>query len=140
MKFLKIDQNNISTLRNFIHSIGSSEKKFRYYSNRTPETAIENHIVTFLLIDTAAIGYGHLDLDHASDKVWLGICVKEGHYGKGYGKKIMKKLIDSYSGEIYLSVDRDNERAIHVYETFEFSKFKETEDTIFMRRENDSGI
>ncbi|HAI44956.1 MAG TPA: hypothetical protein DCM40_46205 [Maribacter sp.] len=138
MKFLKINNENILFLKDFINSMGSSAKKFRYYSKRSPELSIKNHIVTYLLFEKDSVSYGHLDKDE--DKVWLGLCTKEGHYGKGYGKRMMQKLIDSYQGDIYLSVDIDNQKAIHVYKMFDFEILKETENIIYMRRKNDTSI
>ena len=37
------------------------------------------------------------------------------YQNKGYGKEALKKLIEEYGIE-YLSVKKENERAIHVYE------------------------
>jgi len=53
---------------------------------------------------------------------------------------MMQKLIDSYQGDIYLSVDIDNQKAIHVYKMFDFEILKETENIIYMRRKNDTSI
>ena len=68
------------------------------------------------------------------DKVWLGICIKEGSEGKGYGKIIMQKLVDSYDGDIHLSVDKDNAKAFRLYEQFLFKKIQENDSTFFMKR------
>ena len=132
MKFLPIDINNVCYLEDFIGSIGDSLQTFRYYSKRIPTEAIENHISTFLLIDDGCVGYGHLDKE--DEKVWLGICVKEGSKGKGYGKAIMDKLVSSYDGDIYLSVDSDNQVAINLYKTFSFEKIDTSDKLYFMRK------
>ena len=132
MKFLPINNDTICYLEDFIESMGDSSHSFRYYSSRNPDEVIENHIVTFLLFDDDYVGYGHLDREN--DKVWLGICVKEGFKGKGYGKKIMEKLVTSYDGDIYLSVDKDNQHATNLYEIFSFEEIDSNDKLYFMRR------
>lgn len=131
MKFLEIQQNNTACLSSFIDGIGVSSEHFRYYNNRDIST-VKNHIVTLLLYDKQFVGYGHLDQEDG--KTWLGICVKEGCYGKGYGKKIMKRLVDSYDGDICLSVDATNTRAIELYGLFYFIETHKNDKTIYMKR------
>ena len=46
----------------------------------------------------------------------------------------MKKLTNSYNGEIHLSVDKDNVKAIKLYELFDFKKIDKNEKIFFMRR------
>jgi len=132
MKFIPINHKNIEHLTQFIENIGASSKFFRYYDKRQASSVINNHIVTLLLFDGPSVGYGHLDKE--KDKIWLGICVKEGFEGKGYGKKIMKKLINSYDKDIHLSVDKDNKKAFHLYKRFSFKKIKESDTMFFMKR------
>tara|TARA_R100001082_G_C4325978_1_gene143360 strand:+ start:113 stop:526 length:414 start_codon:yes stop_codon:yes gene_type:complete len=132
VKFLPVNSLNIFHLKKFIDEMGSSEKTFRYYDKRNPETAIKNHLLTTILFDDNAVGYGHLDKE--DDKIWLGICVKEGKQGKGYGKEIMKKLVESCSEDIYLSVDSDNEKAIKLYKLFSFEELKRSENILYMKR------
>ena len=112
--------------------MGASSKKFRYYAKRAPEEAIANHMVTILLFDGPSIGYGHLDKE--ANKVWLGICVKDKYCGKGYGKEVMRYLTDSYSGDIYLSVDKDNLSAQRLYGLFSFKIIKESGNIFYMKR------
>ena len=111
--------------------MGDSSNLFRYYNTRNVKV-IENHMTTFLLFDGPSVGYGHLDVE--DDKVWLGICVKEKCRGKGYGKKIMERLVDSHDGDIHLSVDKDNEPAINLYKFFSFEKIDENDKLYFMKR------
>jgi len=132
MKFLRINDKNISYLNKFIKNMGNSSKGFRYYSKRNPHMAIGNHILTFLLMDDDAVGYGHLDKEE--EKVWLGICVKEGCQGKGYGREIMKRLTGYHTGDIYLSVDKDNEAAVNLYKLFSFEKIGEEANIFYMKR------
>ena len=132
MKFLPIEHKNIFYLNEFIKDMGASSKKFRYYAKRAPEDAIANHMVTILLFDGPSIGYGHLDKE--ANKVWLGICVKDKYCGKGYGKEVMRYLTDSYSGDIYLSVDKDNLSAQRLYGLFSFKIIKESGNIFYMKR------
>ena len=131
MKFAKITSDNLNYLKDFMAVIGSSSYSFRYYNSRD-FLVTENHIITLLLYDNEFVGYGHLDKE--DNKVWLGICVKEGCFGKGYGKKIMEKLVKSYTGDIYLSVDDDNSRAIRLYKLFDFIEINKDDDIIYMKR------
>ena len=133
MNFLQINNENVERLYEFIKEMGSSSKSFRYFSTREPRKVINNHVTTFLLIDDVAVGYGHLDKE--DDKVWLGICVSEKYQGKGYGKKIMNKLVDSYNGDIYLSVDDYNNVAISLYEAYGFKKVSHKNSKFFMKKE-----
>lgn len=47
------------------------------------------------------------------------------YQNKGYGTRILKELIQKYM-ITNLWVEADNERAIHVYEKFDFEKVKPT--------------
>ena len=130
MRLLPVNLENLQYLHDFIENMGSSSANFRYFLKREPEKVLLNHLVTVLLFDQEAVGYGHLDKEEG--KIWLGICVKEGNYGKGYGKTIMKELIASYEGDIYLSVDKDNHRAHKLYELFGFKKIRENDTMYYM--------
>ena len=132
MNFLHINKDNIHHLKYFLNNIGESSKQFRYYENRKPEKVIDNHMVTFLACDDDCVGYGHLDEEN--EKVWLGICVKDVACGKGYGKLIMNKLVNSYDGEIWLSVDSTNKKAIKLYDSFSFNLVEQKNDVIYMKR------
>ncbi len=132
MKYLPISKKNIHFLTDFIDKIGNSSKTFRYFTKRDPQNALANHLTTFLLYDDMFVGYGHLDREN--NKVWLGICVKEGCQGKGYGKLIMQKLVDSYNGDIDLSVDLHNKIAINLYKLFHFKEISQKNGILYMKR------
>ena len=77
---------------------------------------------------------GHLDLE--DDIVWLGICVENLPYqGKGYGNKMMEKLMNSTTKPIQLSVDKENKRAISLYEKLGFNIFNEGESIFYMKHD-----
>lgn len=132
MRFVLINHGNIEYLNHFIDNMGSSSKYFRYYDTRDPYKVISDHVVTLLLFDGGYIGYGHLDREQ--DIVWLGICVKEGFQGRGYGKEIMKELTESYDDDISLTVDKDNIGAIKLYEKFCFEQVEDKGSIIRMVR------
>ena len=119
MKFIFINNSNVDLLKKFINLNNSNF--FRYYDSRNTNV-IENHIATILLLEeNDIIGYGHLDFEN---KIWLGICVLEKYTGKGYGKIIIKKLIEISTKNnieiIYLTVDKTNKIALNFYEKYDF--------------------
>jgi ribosomal protein S18 acetylase RimI-like enzyme len=123
MEYLKISKGNLAILEKFLNRIEKGSLSFRYFESR-PLKVISNHIVTLLLIDKGRqIAYGHLDKE--DDIVWLGIAVADNERGKGYGKKMMKKLINeavkNNIEEISLTVDKTNIVAIELYKGLGFS-------------------
>jgi RimJ/RimL family protein N-acetyltransferase len=122
MRIVKVNSNNIELLKNFIAELGDTNLTFRYYQNRAI-TAIENHIITILLIkNKKAIGYGHIDKE--VDNIWLGLAIVPNEKNKGYGNLLMinllKYALDNNICKIKLSVDKDNLSAIHLYKKYGF--------------------
>ena len=66
------------------------------------------------IIGTAQIGY-HPEYTCIYD-VWITNEVRR----KGYGEKLMKRLIKDVDGTVWLSVMKDNEAAIKLYEKLGF--------------------
>ena len=128
MKIHKVSlNNNIELLEYFISNLGIASQSFRYFNHR-PISVIQNHLATFLLINNnIPVAYGHLDKE--GKNIWLGVCVMPEHSGKGYGKVMMKKLLDEARNlnlsQIILTVDKDNYKAINMYEKFNFFKIEE---------------
>jgi GNAT superfamily N-acetyltransferase len=118
MIIVKINNDNIFLLKDFLNNIENSKKNFTYYNNREI-TVINNHVLTVLLIDTNndILGYGHLDYDEV---LWLGICICDKHIGKGYSKIIMEYLLNYTTDKIYLTVNNTNIPAIKLYEKYGF--------------------
>ena len=135
----KINEHTIGYIKDCIQQMGSASKSFRYYETRLPEEVIPDHLLTIVLLkpileyEYSPIGYGHLDRE--GDTIWLGICVKEAEQGKGYGRMIMGELTSSYSGDISLTVDKDNVGAIKLYKDFSFEQVEDRGDMIKMVRE-----
>jgi len=98
---------------------------FRYFDSRN-EKCFDNHFYHFILNNPEPIGYGHLDYDQ--NKMWLGMCVFDSFVGKGYGKVILKNLIDNKENNIlHLSVDKENYKAINLYLNNGFKIYSQTE-------------
>ncbi|MAL59289.1 MAG: hypothetical protein CMC14_04500 [Flavobacteriaceae bacterium] len=133
VRIIRITDENIFYLKEFIENLAENSKKFRYYASR-PFSFIKNHLVTVVFLkNEKPFAYGHLDKE--KDKVWLGIALIPSYTGKGYGKKMMDVLIN-YANEndlkkINLSVDADNLKAISLYRKFGFiEKEKNTDKNI----------
>lgn len=119
MNIVKINSKNTYLLEKFIRN--SLPDTFRYF-NKRDISCINNHIVTIVgVCNENVVAYGHLDYEN---DIWLGICVLPEHQGKGYGKQIIKFLIN-YSEKnkiqkIKLSVDKSNFKAISLYKKNNF--------------------
>lgn len=120
-------QNNISF--NFIKEIVNMninlKKTFRYFDSRD-ESCFDNHFYHFILNDPDPVGYGHLDYEDGM--MWLGMCVFDSYVGKGYGKSILKTLIDNRKNHnLHLTVDKNNFKAINLYLSNGFKIYNQTE-------------
>jgi GNAT superfamily N-acetyltransferase/sugar phosphate isomerase/epimerase len=122
MQFVRINISNTHLLENFVSRAGKSLETFRYFAKR-PFSIVQNHACTWVIEEDGQVeAYGHLDRE--GDTVWLGIAVTDHARGKGYGRKMMQRLMDSASAQgisrVKLSVDNANEAAIRLYERFGF--------------------
>lgn len=118
----KIGINELELIQEFLTTLGSGQKSFRYFKNR-PINVISKHFYTAILsLDGTPVAYGHLEKENG--ELWLGVAVSEKHRGKGYGKKMMIHLINYAKQEnepsISLTVDNDNKSAISLYEKLNF--------------------
>ena len=137
MEILRInrgDDKGLNLLTKFLDNAGSALLNFRYFNSRSFEV-LNNHAYTILLLENGnPIGYGHLDLEN--EITWLGIAVAEGFQGKGLGKIILKDLINysikSGISVIKLSVDKNNNSAINLYEKFGFKLERDLSDTVYL--------
>ncbi len=133
---ITISNDNTNILEQFLLTARKSLITFRYYDKRD-FTAIKNHVCTYILLDDEIpVGYGHLDKD--DNIIWLGIAISESAQGKGYGKMMLKKLIDTALElkieNINLSVDTNNETAISLYEKHGFQLQKTINNTHFFQK------
>jgi ribosomal protein S18 acetylase RimI-like enzyme len=127
LKFVKINALDTSLLEQFLASAGDSLSTFRYFQKRELNV-LQNHYCTYLLLENNIPAcYGHLDKEDGI--TWLGIASASKYKRKGYGAKMMEKLIDDARRlqikEIFLTVDKDNNMAINLYEKFGFIRIKE---------------
>lgn len=122
---------------NFVKKIVSQNKNlkktFRYFDSRD-ESCFDNHFYHVILNDPDPVGYGHLDYEDG--RMWLGMCVFDSYVGKGYGKLILKTLIDTRENHsLHLTVDKDNFKAINLYLSNGFKVYKQTEKIFYCKLE-----
>jgi GNAT superfamily N-acetyltransferase len=118
-------------IKNLISLNLNLQKTFRYFNSRN-SSCFENHYYHFILNDPEPVGYGHLDYE--SDKMWLGMCVFDSFVGKGYGKLILNNLIDNKGkNNLYLTVDKDNYKAINLYLNRGFQIYSQTEKIFYCK-------
>lgn len=135
MDIIRLSQDNIILLKNFLSEIGKSSENFRYFKKRSLDI-IQNHIVTLIGLEEVTripVCYGHLDREN--NTIWLGVCVIENQVNKGYGKMMMTELINEAKklslSRIKLSVDKSNRAAISLYKKFNFEQIEENKETLF---------
>ena len=80
-----------------------------------------------VLVDANAIvGYGVLS-SGANEAHVLNVCVVPGLHGRGYGRRIVRRLLDiarwQRAERVYLEVRPSNPRAIALYESIGFNEF-----------------
>lgn len=129
---IEITENNITLLNNFI--LNKLPNTFRYFNKRSSDV-INNHLLTIILHDKEIpVGYSHIDFD--DNKYWFGICILDNYQNKGYGKKIMNYIFNNENikkiEKIFLTVDKINTVAIHLYKKFNFVIIDENENYFTM--------
>jgi perosamine synthetase len=114
-------------------------KSFRYYDVRNAKH-IQNHVLTCVLFDKIMnkyIGYAHIDYDSMNDKHWFGIYIDELYQQNQFGTMLMNYMLGHekvvYLTEIYLGVDKTNERALKLYKRFNFNIDEERNTYYFMK-------
>lgn len=116
---------SFENIKNLVAVNTNLKKTFRYFDNRD-EDCFKNHFYHFILNDSDPVGYGHLDYE--CGKMWLGMCVFDFYIGKGYGKLILRDLLNNRKdNNLYLSVDKDNFKAINLYLHHGFKIYEQTE-------------
>ncbi|SOD95106.1 GNAT family N-acetyltransferase [Spirosoma fluviale] len=129
-KYQHIQTENIDLVKDFLLELGSGAESFRYFDKRPVETVLK-HVLAVVLTDETnkPIAYGHLDRE--GENLWLGIAVAEKAQGLGLGKKVMEYLIkyaqNKKEKSIALTVDKNNLRAIKLYEHYNFVRVLEKE-------------
>lgn len=128
---------NLKDLETILISSKNGLKNFRYFNTR-PLDIINSHLISILLIDNdVPVAYCHLDEEN--EKVWLGILVADALINKKIGSRcldILTKISDILNIKyLYLSVDKDNYNAIHLYKKFNFSILEDKNNSFIMRRD-----
>lgn len=123
---MNFNQNfSFEDIKSLVQENKNFKKTFRYFDTRNKD-CFENHFYHSILNDPNPIGYGHLDYD--CGKMWLGMCVFDSYIGKGYGKLILKDLLNNRKNNIlHLSVDKENFKAINLYLQYGFRIYEQTE-------------
>lgn len=106
---------------------------FRYFAKRSVDDCLAAHTLTLLAMDgDVPIGYAHLD------ERWVGLCVLPRAQSKGVGTALLQFLL-SYARvagiPLRLSVDKENHRAIALYQRHGFHTVRESETVYFMEHE-----
>lgn len=77
-----------------------------------------------LLMESTLVGISHIDLNLKNGIGEFGIVLSREVHGKGLGKKMMKlALLHAFGNNaliIFLSVDRDNVKAVNLYKSMGF--------------------
>jgi ribosomal protein S18 acetylase RimI-like enzyme len=118
MEIVNIHSENKDLLLKFLtNKIPST---FRYFLTRNVD-CIHNHELTVIAtLQSIPVGYGHIDKDE-NNTYWLGVCVLDGYQNNGYGQSIIRYLLKhSHSKSICLTVDKDNLKAVSLYQRFGF--------------------
>ncbi len=133
---LEITTHNSDVLKKFIENLDEEKNTFRYYNTRDIDV-ISNHVYTvLLLLNGDPISYGHLDKE--GNAVWLGILVIKEYQGKGVSKVMMDLLLKKAKmlklDTIQLSVDKDNKKAVKLYEKYKFKLVSKFNDYVVLKR------
>lgn len=115
MEILTVNRSNVELLEKFIEL--NNSKHFTYFNNRTIDVLID-HVITIIgVIDNNPIAYGHIDLNNNIN--WIGLCVLEKFHTNGYGKQILKYLLNHINNNeitnVKLTVNIDNYIALNMY-------------------------
>ena len=141
-------------LSRMIHVIkhDTDNLNFRYFNTRAIENALQTHVITNVYYNANdandandatnnLIGYTHIDFDARENRHWFGIYICKSHRGKKYGALLLNDSIyqfciqTNYQCDVYLSVDRTNPYALHLYEMNKF-EIVDTHDTYYVMRRN----
>lgn len=136
MEIKEINEKNIYLLQNFINN--KLPLTFRYFIKRDIN-CIKNHLLTVILTyNNLSIGYAHIDYD--DNKYWFGICILSDYQSKGFGKLLMEYIFNhniiKNINETFLTVDKINEKAIKLYQNYNFNIIEEYETYFLMCKNN----
>ncbi|MCK4352476.1 UDP-4-amino-4,6-dideoxy-N-acetyl-beta-L-altrosamine N-acetyltransferase [candidate division WOR-3 bacterium] len=93
----------------------------------------------FVVQADCLIGYTQIThIDNANRSCEVGFCIAPGYQGEGYGKELVRKIVDYAFKKlnmhrVYLELFADNERAINLYKKCGFKKEGLLRDKILKR-------
>ena len=101
-----------------------NDHNFRYFNKRNIES-LNNHIITIVLKDNVNnnyVGYVHIDYENY---YWLGIYIEPKYQKKQIGTILLNYILQNIRlttiKEIHLSVDKNNDHAIALYKSHNFT-------------------
>lgn len=118
-----VDRNDpVDIERVYIFSKLEHPPNFRYFRTRVFQEAIKSHLVTLLYTsnDDRDVGYAHIDMDTTSGRAYFGICILPEYQSQGIGKLLIEAALRLHTGRLYLTVDKDNTKAINLYKKYNF--------------------
>ena len=132
----KIVRTNNYLLSSLLKSSKDGVKKFRYFNTRHLEIT-QSHLISLIILENnIPAAYCHLEEDN--NKFWLGILVSDNFIGNKLGSYCVNLLINIADAlninDIYLSVDKDNYKAISLYKKYNFLTIEEKELLFIMKR------
>ncbi len=132
---IKIVRTDVQLLSSLLNSSKEGIKKFRYFNTRHLEIT-QSHLQSFIILENN-IPAAYCHLEEENNKIWLGILVSDSYIGKHLGSYCMDILINISKvlgiKDIYLSVDKDNYKAINLYKKYNFFVIEEKELLFIMK-------
>ncbi len=132
----KIVRTNTQLISNLLSSSKEGVKNFRYFNTRYLEIT-QSHLISFIILENN-IPAAYCHLEEENNKIWLGVLVSDNYIGNKLGSYCMDMLVNISEAlgikDIYLSVDKDNFKAINLYKKYNFLVIEEKKSLFIMKR------
>lgn len=132
----KIVRSNINLLSDLLDSSKEGVKGFRYFNTRHLEIT-HHHLISLIILENN-IPAAYCHLEEENNKIWLGVLVSDNFVGNGLGSYCVNLLINLADNldinDIYLSVDKNNYKAISLYQKYNFKIIEEKQYLFMMKR------
>ncbi|WP_234736674.1 GNAT family N-acetyltransferase [Tellurirhabdus bombi] len=130
MIFEVIQAGNLHLVRDFMDRLGEDgQRSFRYFQKRPVEVVLTHLLCAVGTREGQPVAYGHLDKE--GETTWLGIAVAADARGQRLGQQMITYLLEEArrleQKTIFLTVDRDNQAAIALYEKIGFVQIGQAE-------------
>jgi len=93
MDVLKVNKYNLNLLEIFVSNLGDAALSFRYFAKRDISIVLKHEVTLLILLKGQPVAYGHLEKE--KEIIWLGLCVLPNYQQLGFGKSMMKLLMQS---------------------------------------------